>query len=168
MEDESAVSFDENDFLQLGFEVRGFLGYGKIKVATQKEYFRSLYGTFPGILASIWQDLRHSDIRDCKLDKNAKPIDLLLYYRWKRSYETEFELRTQFNIGEETLRKRIRSMAKKVAGLRATMVSFLLAMIIMMLSLLFSPFVRLILIGKTTMAKNKNYLEYYCLFENYL
>ena len=44
-------SFDSNEFLQLGFEVRGFKEYQKIREKGRTDYFRALYGTSPLILA---------------------------------------------------------------------------------------------------------------------
>ena len=90
------------DFMELGFEA------SEINEDGQIAYFRAIYGTSPSILALIWDDMNSNNDTGNKLDRHAKPIHLLLYYRWKRSYETELELRTQFNIGEETLRKWIR------------------------------------------------------------
>ena len=112
----------EEEFLALGFETRGFAGHELISNKSKVQYFRSLFGTSPEVLAFVWQELRHAKIESAKLDKYCKPIHLLLYYRWIRSYETEFELRTQFNFGEETLRKWLRRMAKCVSSLRAIVI----------------------------------------------
>ena len=119
----AVAGFSPQEFLALGFEVRGFTNYTKLNESSQRACFRSLYGTSPSILSMIWADLLHSDLADCQLDAHSKPLHLLIFFRWMRSYETELELKTQFNMGEETLRKWIRIMAKRVAALRSIVVS---------------------------------------------
>lgn len=122
-------AFTAKEFLLLGFKVRRFEDHAKVKEESQIAYFKSLFGTVPDILELVWSEMRHTTLEGAKIDnKSAKPLHLLLFYRWMRSYETEVELRTQFGIGEETLRKWIRYMAQRVAALRAIVVcAFLLA-----------------------------------------
>ena len=87
MADQTEEDFDADSFLRLGFSIRGFNNYDKIKEAGQIEYFRALYGTSPIVLAIIWKQLQNG------LKVNGmRPIHLLLLYRWLRSYETEKEL----------------------------------------------------------------------------
>lgn len=111
--------FTAHNFLLLGFQLRDFKGYEKVNLEAQRAYFKSLYGPSLAIMSMIWQELLHADLEHVTVDKYTKPIHLLLYFRWLRSYKTEAELRTMFNIGEETLRKWIRIMAKNVSALRA-------------------------------------------------
>lgn len=119
----AAAEMDANGFAQLGFHIRHFNGWQKQNKARQIELFRSIYGTSPSILAMIWQELRHTNVEAARLPTHAKPIHLLLVYRWMRGYETENELKTQFNMGVETIRNWCRTMAMKVANLRKTVVS---------------------------------------------
>lgn len=106
---ESTVSAE--DFLRLGFSVRGFQDYESLKKETQDKYYKALFGTYPIVLSMIW----HALLDNYKFPKGFSPIHLLLVFGWLRSYETELELRTQFNIGEETIRKWIRIVLKNLA-----------------------------------------------------
>ena len=113
-----AEPFTAADFLSLGFESRGFKGYKKLKESSQKQKFRSLFGTSPDVIAAVWEDLRSSNEDDTKIGKGCKPIHLLLMYRWLKSYESEDALHTDFNICVNTISKWCKILTEKVASLR--------------------------------------------------
>lgn len=120
------ITFQEDDFLTLGFRVRGFDGWQNHNHDGKMKLFRSLYGTSPMILSLVWQELRFTDITEAQITLNTKPIHLLLLYRWMRAYETEAELKTQFNMGVQTIQNWIREMATKVSRLRQLLVRALM------------------------------------------
>lgn len=115
--------FSSDEFLELGFVVRGFANWRGQSKASQVRDFRGLYGTSPEVLSIIWERLRSTDNPQAKLAKHETPKHLLLLYRWIKRMETEVELRTQFEWSLEKIRKAIRRMAKCVATILEGMVS---------------------------------------------
>lgn len=109
------ATFTEDDMLHLGFRLRKYQGYTSVKADGQIILFKSLYGPSPKVLATLWSMLVHNEQDD---DFKFAPAHLLIWFRFKRSYETEKELSTQFDMGEETLRKVIKLMAEKMSALR--------------------------------------------------
>lgn len=118
----AAVDFSAADFFTLGFEARGFVRYQNLNQRTQDEKFRSLFGTSPAVIAAIWSDLRTATDPTISIDKHCRPIYILLMFRWLKSYESEHELHTDFNISVNTINKWCEVLTDKVARLRTVMV----------------------------------------------
>jgi hypothetical protein len=119
-----AAVYLAKDFLALGFELRGYHTWEGHSASSQEESFRSVYGTNSKVLEVIWRDLQRTPFVDCRIDTAiTKPIHLLLTYRWMKSYESEAELHTSFNLSEKTISKHIQIAVGKVALLRKIKVS---------------------------------------------
>ena len=113
-----AKQFSETDFLSLGFNTRGFVRYQEFQESSQRAKFRSLYGTSAKVIAAIWEELRTSDDGQIAIDKHCRPVYLLLTFRWLKSYESEEELHTGFDISVNTISKWCRIVTQKIAALR--------------------------------------------------
>lgn len=123
------VLYGEVDFFAIGFRLRNFDKWEAHSLGGRTELFQSLYGTSPSILAIIWEQLCTTNIVGARLSIDTQPAHLLLVYRWMRSYETEFELKTQFNMPVEKIRQWCRELSKKIALLRSLIVRYLLILL---------------------------------------
>lgn len=119
-----ADPFTAQQFIQLGFEIRGFTKHQKLKHETKLKKFRSLFGISPSIMAAVWEHLRMAADQQIVISKYCKPIHLLLLYRWLKSYESFDELETDFNLCVNTIRKWVGKVSTKVALLRRLLVGF--------------------------------------------
>jgi len=120
------ASFDEDEFLALGHELRGNKTWQRRRPQAQLDEFKSVYGTHPRVLALIWQDLQSTPHDPIDLATNAQPKYLLVTYRWLWSYESETALKTNYGSDEKTIRKWCNYFVKKVALLRKIKVRLLL------------------------------------------
>lgn len=117
--------FSPQQFMELGFAIRGFDGWKDQSEASSDRDFVALYGTRPPIFSILWDALRNTTREDSKLLKEDTPKHLLLFYRWMKRYETELELRTSFCMSLENVRNTCRRMARAVSNLKAVVVSLL-------------------------------------------
>jgi hypothetical protein len=115
---------DTKAFLSLGLELRGYQRSAQRTEASREKVFRSIFGTNSMVIASVWNLLVTSPLEALRIDVAVtKPVHVLLMYRWMKSYESEMELHSAFNIAENTIRKHIRIVLNKIASLRRLKVS---------------------------------------------
>ena len=111
------AAFSEEEFLRLGFEAQGDFSWSISKRENQIKNFRSLYGTSPKILSIIWAEIQSTGSNET----SAKPLHMLLLYRWMKSNQSENELKSCFGgISVRTIRKWRRILVVQVANLRTT------------------------------------------------
>jgi hypothetical protein len=102
------VACSAEQFRLLGFQLRGFHTWSNSDRASQEGKFRSVFGTSSQVIESVWVGLQTTPFEDCRIDtKITTPVHILLTYRWLKSYESEKELHTGFNMAENTIRKHI-------------------------------------------------------------
>ena len=122
-----ATPFAAESFLALGFETCGFTKHNRLAPEARAAKFWSLFGTSHEIIAAVWDDLRTAKQEDTRIDQYCKPIHLLLIFCWWKSYESEPELETGFNLCVNTIRKWTRLLTMKIGLFRQTKASIILS-----------------------------------------
>jgi hypothetical protein len=112
-----------SDFLALGLGMNGADRWEKHKPEIQEEDFRAFFGASSLTFQEIWNDLRNAANVDARLGNKARPLDLLLSFRWMKSYHTEKELAKEFTLSEKTVRKITKKYTRKIHLLKADKVS---------------------------------------------
>lgn len=111
--------FTPLQFLQLGLELRGFQRAAQFSHQAQELKFRSIYGTSSEVISTIWCELQTNPYADDRIEVAVtQPKHILLTYRWMKSYESELELHTAFDLSENTIRKHVKIVVQKIALLR--------------------------------------------------
>lgn len=110
------VAFEADDFIALGFEIRGFKKHISMSDENRQAKFRCLFGTSASVIALIWADLSAEGL----INNSCKPAHMLLTYRWLKSYESEEELETEFGFCVNTIKKWCKLLTTQIASLRKT------------------------------------------------
>ena len=105
---------NEDAFLWLGLKALNGTNEWQHSREKQVEQFRRLYGASAKILSLVWNDLSDNDLLF-----GAKPLHLLVLYRWMLAYQTELELHVLFGLSENTIRKWNKILLSSVASLRS-------------------------------------------------
>ena len=88
-----AKSFTKQQFLKLGLEIAGYKKWYTYMPHTQLDRFSTHYGVNPETTASVWHALQNLPVgNEHRLEKNAKPMHLLLGFRFLYKYHTEDDL----------------------------------------------------------------------------
>ena len=118
--------FSEDEFLMQGLEFRSN-GVKKSQQKCKKESlildFKSIYGVHPAALCLIWVDLQTTPFESCRIDDSVSTDELLIVYRWLKSYESAKALSTNFSMTIKDIRRVCRELPYKIASLRKLKVS---------------------------------------------
>ena len=116
--------FTEDQFIELGLTMRsnGDKRRNYRKHNRKIDDFRSIYAAHPKVIAAIWKDLQTTPFKEDRIDAVTEPSQLLIVYRWLKSYESETELRTNFGPDEKAIRQWCKEITAKIAALRKTKV----------------------------------------------
>lgn len=121
-----AKPFLAQEFLGLGLTTANYPNWNNYLPHTQLYRFRKHFGVSPQTVADCWRMLRDSDDDDIRLEKNAKPMHLLLACRFLWKYDTEYDLGSFFSIkSPKTVGKWCRDYVGKMSKLLAGMMGSL-------------------------------------------
>ena len=112
--------FTEDQFIELGLT----MPRNHRKHHRKVEDFKSIYGAHPKAIAAIWKDLQTTPDEDERIDTVTEPYQLLIVYRWFKSYESEKELHTNFGPDEKDIRQWCKEITAKIAALRKIKVCY--------------------------------------------
>ena len=120
------VTLTTNEMLRKGLLLAGFDNFrqDRVKEETNKERFRSFYGSNPIVFAKIWMDLQTTDILEARINAaKHSPDSMLMTAHFLKCYPIEAVLAGMFKTGEKTVRKWVWFFASKIQALKKSKVS---------------------------------------------
>ena len=123
------IVITSDQFLQRGNELIGFSTFRqkRVSIATNIERFKAHYGSHPSVYAQIWEDLQRTVHPEARINTRALHVDaFLMGIFFLRTYQTETQLSSLFNVCERTIRRVVWLVALKIQALKVEKVSTLM------------------------------------------
>jgi hypothetical protein len=117
-----AITIPSNEILRLGLEVASGYNVNQKCETTKLLKFRAKYGASPNTCEEIFRDIQNDDLHQHRISK-PNIIYFLMAMDWLKSYDTEENLATSYNVHVQTVRKWTQTYAKVIAAMKSNKVS---------------------------------------------